>query len=63
MRAYGLLLADIAHRTKANGAAEVQALEGLKKLVGNCVRGLPACRPAFTEALATLQQMAQVVKQ
>ncbi len=63
VRAYGLLLTDISERTKASGAAEEQALEGMKKLVGSCVRGLPACRPTFSEALAMLQQMAQPLKQ
>jgi hypothetical protein len=62
VRAYGLLLSDLVARThpaaasaKA-GAGEAVAVEALGKLVSNCVRSLPLCRPTFADVGAFLRQ-------
>jgi hypothetical protein len=68
VRAYGLLLHDIVARTHAAAAsskagvaaaraeAEAAVLEALVKLVSNCVRSLPLCRPTFADIVGFLHQ-------
>jgi hypothetical protein len=68
VRAYGLLLHDVVARTHAAVAspkagvyaaraeAEAAAVEALGKLVSNCVRSLPLCRPTFEDIVGFLQQ-------
>jgi len=54
VRAFGLLLADVAARTEAGGAGEAEAMGAARRLIDACVCCTPAARPTFAEAARTL---------